>query len=176
MKKVLVAVLLLCIGLVYAGVKNVDDETGQIAFTIYNADSDTASSPDFLLTNPSANKVYDAILGQVYFPDMVGTDTAIGNTDTLIVTWYGLWNYYKYVYQVDTLFPPCTSFFEFYGDVGLRTGQTILGDSTAVLTPVQLKSLAFMNSLKFDFVAIDSAGDGDTCTATLQYWIRKVEK
>ncbi len=169
--------LVLCaFGLVYAGVKSIDDVTGQISVSLSNVDSDTVTSTKFQLAVPGANKSVDVFMGQVFFPDMVGTDTAIGNTDTLIVTWKADWQYYTETFQVDTLFPPCTSSFFFYDDVGIRTAQTILGDSTAVLTPVQLKSLSYMDHIWFDAVAIDSAGDGDTATATLQYFLRKVVK
>lgn len=163
--------LLLAISL-YAVSAKVEKHQGTIDVALADTSYGTYKTDKYTLENFNIRDdvVYDRIMAQIYFPDMSGNDTAIGNTDTLIVTWYMGWNYLEQAVQVDTANPPCTLTFNYY---------TFLpedGDTSAAGTWLygsDKKPYPLYDYFWFEIYVEDSASDTCTASATLQYFIKK---
>lgn len=179
MKKLLVLALISLFGatLIYAGAKRIDDYRASKTLSFTDSATTTSNTgyfPAVEITRSGSNLTYDFIDANVWFSDMVATDTAIGNTDTVVVTWKFQFGDSVIVARADTGLPPCQFIYN-YEDYLVNTG-TILGDSTAVIYTQSTRPYLRYDKFWFEYKVADSALAVDsTGTTTMRYAVRFME-
>ena len=176
MKKLIMfsTLILLTYSVIMAGAKRINDYRSSKAITVSDSATTTSNTgyfPAVKITDAGSNSKYDHIDAVVYFSDMVGTDTALGNTDTVVVSWKFRFGDSTITARADTGTPPCQFIFN-YGDYIVNTG-TILGDSTAVIYSQSMRPYLYYDNFWFEYNVADSALATDSVgVTTMRYTVR----
>lgn len=174
MKKIIILSMLtvFAFGMVYAGAKRITDNHTQKAITIVDSATTTSNTgyfPAVKITDAGSNSMYDRLSAVVYFTDMVASDTAIGNIDTVIVSWKFRFGDSTVTARADTGLPPCQFIYNYGNELG-----TILGDSTAVI--YGSNPFMYYDVFWFEYNVADSALAVDsTGVTTMRYTVRLIE-
>lgn len=169
-----VVALAIAAAVALGGASRMDDHYGTVAVTVSNATADSGLSSAIVISTPTAgtHKNYDYLRFSAYIGDFTATDTGVGNKDSLRVTLCTRTNWYRDTIQVQTDIPPCT--LNFYFDPRIaENGDT--SDAGVYLGDDDYANALMNDLLEFNWYVYDSAGSGDTITATIQYWLRLVE-
>ena len=164
--------------MVIAGAKRIDEHRATEAYSLSDSATTTSNTgyfPAVAITNSGFNRMYDHLDAIVSFADMTGTDTALGNIDTAIVTWKFRFGDSIIVARVDTALPPCKFIYN-YSDYLVNTG-VILGDSTAIIYTQSIRPFLYYDAFWFEYNVSDSALAVDsTGTTVINYTVRLTER
>jgi hypothetical protein len=186
MKRIGLCVLIVAVlaGSVFAGAKRIDDYTGVLYDTIFNADSTgTLKSDKISILNVGNNQKYDKLLAWWYFeaPTAVSTNTALGDVDSVKITLKTGSPYWEHILYMDSALALSDTFdFKYDEDYWINGVEVLYPVDDTVAAYWKPQDTAFealnMDHLWFEYHISDTSGTGDTIACVTHYFIRLIEE